>query len=108
MTRKLIIVLEEPYRRMTIDYLNCLFGGTQKSADHWNSILKNQIHKYFPNGLSSEELNASHNLKMKDPHNLSHLLNRIISLMGMKFSPYSRYVLDVDLKWKMFGTHEGR
>src|SRR5690242_11072863 len=39
--------LEEPYRRLVINYMNCVFGNTEASETYWNKDLKDDIKRNF-------------------------------------------------------------
>lgn len=41
------LALEEPYRRVAIDYLNLVFGNTEESDALWNGTLKANLMKKF-------------------------------------------------------------
>ena len=39
--------LEEPYRRLVIDYFNLVFGNTRISEEYWNQWLKKDLEVNF-------------------------------------------------------------
>jgi hypothetical protein len=47
---------EEPYKRSAIEFLNLVFGLSERSAVWWSSVLKPQLNSVFPSSLTSEEL----------------------------------------------------
>lgn len=50
--KELKIALQRPYITVVIDYLNLLLGQSPDSSNYWNTVLKGQISKNYPNGLS--------------------------------------------------------
>lgn len=69
--------LEEPYLRLIIDYLNLVFGNTQKSDEYWDTFLKKDVANNFEEALSPEE---EHNPNF-------HLKARLIDLIGTTNPP---------------------
>ena len=41
------LAMEEPYRRVAIDYLNLVFGNSDESDQHWNGTLRTNLTKKF-------------------------------------------------------------
>jgi hypothetical protein len=65
--------LEEPYLRLVIDYLNLVFGNTQKSDEYWDSFLKKDVTNNFEDALTPEEESSSSfhlKLRMFDPNEM--------------------------------------
>ena len=57
--------LEEPYLRLVIDYLNLVFGNTQKSDEYWDTFLKKDAEHNFEDSLTPEEFFPSFHLKSR-------------------------------------------
>jgi len=38
--KQIALPLEEPYRRLVIDYLNLVFGNTKNSDEYWDKWVK--------------------------------------------------------------------
>jgi len=57
--------LEEPYLRLVIDYLNLVFGNTQKSDEYWDTFLKKDVEHNFEDCLTPDELFPSFHLKSR-------------------------------------------
>eukprot|EP00029_Vermamoeba_vermiformis_P008493 TRINITY_DN3992_c0_g1_i1.p1 TRINITY_DN3992_c0_g1~~TRINITY_DN3992_c0_g1_i1.p1 ORF type:complete len:924 (-),score=198.60 TRINITY_DN3992_c0_g1_i1:32-2803(-) len=55
--------LEEPYRRLVIDYFNLVFGNTKNSDSYWDDFLKKDLLINFPASLHTAEATKDHNLK---------------------------------------------
>jgi hypothetical protein len=45
--KKLRKPLEEPYRKLVVDYLNLVFGNRPKSDEYWDTTLKREVMKKF-------------------------------------------------------------
>lgn len=101
--------LEEPYRRLVINYMNLVFSNTEVSDRYWNTDLKDDIKRNFirvkpksnkilifmnfsklNQALSKLELSSEWPLKPKvdgvpDKRFLLLLLKRLEKMLGMKF-----------------------
>eukprot|EP01105_Mastigella_eilhardi_P015608 TRINITY_DN3574_c0_g1_i1.p1 TRINITY_DN3574_c0_g1~~TRINITY_DN3574_c0_g1_i1.p1 ORF type:complete len:593 (-),score=166.43 TRINITY_DN3574_c0_g1_i1:44-1822(-) len=49
------IPLEEPYRRLIVDYMNLVLGNSEESAEFWNTPLKRDLKKKFARAVTAEE-----------------------------------------------------
>jgi hypothetical protein len=45
--KKLKKPLEEPYRRLVINYMNLVFGNSENSEKYWNLCIKDDIQRNF-------------------------------------------------------------
>lgn len=52
---RLRIPLEEPYRRLIVDYMNLVLGNSEESAEFWNAPLKRDLLKKFEHAITTEE-----------------------------------------------------
>eukprot|EP01114_Cavostelium_apophysatum_P005961 TRINITY_DN1714_c0_g1_i2.p1 TRINITY_DN1714_c0_g1~~TRINITY_DN1714_c0_g1_i2.p1 ORF type:complete len:511 (-),score=123.93 TRINITY_DN1714_c0_g1_i2:421-1953(-) len=83
--------LEEPYRRVVINYLNLVFGNCEDSDRYWNTHLKDDVKRNFCETLDGEEDSPTFPFKPRldgqlDSNFLSVLLNRVAVITGTKFS----------------------
>lgn len=67
MMKQVKLPIEEPYRRLLIDYLNLVFGSTKESDAYWNKWLKEDLTMNFENALSEKEMSPEFNLKVRLP-----------------------------------------
>ena len=61
--KEIAVPVDEPYRRLVVDYLNLVFGNTKQSEEYWDGVLKEDLRVNFPKSLSEEELSSSYSLK---------------------------------------------
>ncbi len=61
--RQLKVPLEQPYRKLLVDYLNLVFGESAKSTRYWNEKLKSKLQHKYPRALTTDESAAEHDLK---------------------------------------------
>lgn len=64
MMKKLRVPLEQPYRRFAVDYLNLVFGSSEKSTRYWSERLKPKLRAKFSDCLTLEESADSFCLKL--------------------------------------------
>jgi Translation initiation factor eIF3 subunit 135 len=60
--RQLRLPLDVPYRQLVVDYLNLVFGSSQRTYDYWNKEMSEQMVNYLsfdPQHLASDPLNPS-------------------------------------------------
>eukprot|EP01087_Luapelamoeba_hula_P012489 TRINITY_DN3487_c0_g1_i6.p1 TRINITY_DN3487_c0_g1~~TRINITY_DN3487_c0_g1_i6.p1 ORF type:complete len:703 (-),score=108.99 TRINITY_DN3487_c0_g1_i6:22-2130(-) len=91
--RKLGMPLDEPYRRIIIDFLNLLLGHNDQSEEYWAKNLKTSLIRKFELSLTEEEARPNFPLKcildyFSDNSMDGKLLlfNRIQKICGLKFS----------------------
>jgi hypothetical protein len=90
--KQIALPLEEPYRRLVIDYLNLVFGNTKNSDEYWDTWLKKDVENNFSHSLTDEEKASSYHLKLRrkdgdiDSDFLYDLLMRVTKMTGMKFN----------------------
>ena len=95
--KKLKKPLEEPYRKLVLDFLNEVFGTSQKSIDYWEQRIKKNLFQSFE-GFTEDSIPFSSNQSFK---------SKVISPVWKKYL-YSkteidlRYVIILRLQ-KMFG-----
>ena len=53
--KSLRLPLEEPYRRLVIDYLNLVFGESDRSDLYWNTVIRRNVVINFHDALSGDE-----------------------------------------------------
>jgi len=89
--KELKLALQEPYKDVVIDYLNTLFGTSERSKTYWNQHLKRLILTNFPVGLSIEESDVEYDLKGNyvATNSLCLLFRCIKKLTGLKFTSIS-------------------
>eukprot|EP01118_Nematostelium_gracile_P006177 TRINITY_DN1987_c0_g1_i1.p1 TRINITY_DN1987_c0_g1~~TRINITY_DN1987_c0_g1_i1.p1 ORF type:complete len:887 (+),score=181.40 TRINITY_DN1987_c0_g1_i1:68-2728(+) len=83
--------VEEPYRRLVVNYLNLIFGNTVESDQYWNFNLKVDCQKSFLLSLKPKEADSNHIFKPRvfgeiDTNFMQTLLMRIQKLTGIGFS----------------------
>ena len=61
--KSLRLPLEEPYRKLIIDYLNLLFGDSDRSDVYWNTVIRKNVQAHFHDALSAEECQEEFFLK---------------------------------------------
>eukprot|EP00005_Dracoamoeba_jomungandri_P001158 CAMPEP_0174259450 /NCGR_PEP_ID=MMETSP0439-20130205/8271_1 /TAXON_ID=0 /ORGANISM="Stereomyxa ramosa, Strain Chinc5" /LENGTH=540 /DNA_ID=CAMNT_0015343339 /DNA_START=1049 /DNA_END=2668 /DNA_ORIENTATION=- len=76
---------EEPYIKVMIDYLNLVFGNSQRSKDYWNNELKASILKTFFYVLpeDNEHVIHFHLLNLKQNVDLQFCLRSFLQAMGV-------------------------
>jgi hypothetical protein len=92
--RMLRLPLEEPYRRLVIDYLNLIFGNTKESDLYWNRWLKSDIQMNFLDALTEEEAAPEFNLKLRmgtwsgaiSIDFLTQVFERVKKMLGLQFN----------------------
>lgn len=92
--KALRIPLEEPYRRIVVDYLNLLFGESEKSDLYWNTVIRRSTVTNFPDALSLEEQQENFyikpmltNFSSPDCDGKYLLFCRIAAMSGLQISP---------------------
>lgn len=101
--KQLGLPLEEPYRRLVIDYLNLVFGNTKNSDEYWDEWLKKDLLFNFTDPLSEEESQPSFHLKVRvkgtdelDVKFLSRVFERVVKMMGLQFSQSRIYIFTTE------------
>jgi len=91
--RKLQLPLEEPYRRLVVDYLNLILGHNDQSEEYWANNIKMSLVRKFEYALSEEEEQQDFPLKclldvFSDIRIDGKLLlfNRLQKFCGLKFT----------------------
>jgi hypothetical protein len=91
--KQLKFPLEEPYRRIVIEYLNIVFGDCDASEEHWNTILKENVKKFYVDALNEKEMEKDYHIKTILTYFSSTeidgkylLFHRIQTMTGLKFS----------------------
>lgn len=91
--KQLKFPLEEPYRRLVIEYLNIVFGESEGSDEHWNTVLKENAKKFYVCCLTKEELSNEFHTKSiltsfssPEMDGKYLLFHRIKTMTGLKFS----------------------
>jgi tetratricopeptide (TPR) repeat protein len=93
--KQLKLPLEEPYRRLVIDYLNLVFGNHNLSDKYWNGWLKKDLIVNFTDALTPEEEAEEFDLKPRkrfvntlivDQDFMAFLFDRVRKMMNMRFS----------------------
>jgi hypothetical protein len=89
--RDLRVPLEQPYRRVVVDYLNTVFGNGAESRAYWAGSLKRRLHKSFMFGLSDRESQPSFDLQQLfvGTRHMCTLFERVATLSGFKFATAS-------------------
>lgn len=95
------VPLEEPYRRLVIEYLNLLFGESDRSDEYWNTVIRKNVQANFPDALTAEEASDNFFLKptltffsAEDVDGKYLLFCRIASMAGLKISAATRNDLE--------------
>jgi Clustered mitochondria/Translation initiation factor eIF3 subunit 135 len=69
-TRQTGAILEQPFRRVVVDYLNLVFSNSQESRDHWNNDIYHGILARYPGSfgidVSSASASASSSISASD------------------------------------------
>lgn len=89
MMKQLKLPLEEPYRRLVIDYLNLVFGSNKESDNYWNTWLKSDLIMNFEAALTEDEMRPDFHLKVREPAPRS-VPNAILEKMNQAASSASR------------------
>ncbi len=55
LVKSLRLPLEEPYRKLVVDYLNLLFGESDESDVYWNTVIRKNVMTNFYDALSLQE-----------------------------------------------------
>ena len=89
--RELRVPLEQPYRRVVIDYLNTVFGNGADSRAYWAGSLKRRLHKSFTFGLSHAESQPAFDMQalFHGKRHMCTLFERVVTLSGFKFASAS-------------------
>jgi len=61
--KQLKVPLEDPYRRLVVEYLNVVLGHSEQSEQYWERKIKPALQSIFIDALSDIEAKASYNLK---------------------------------------------
>jgi hypothetical protein len=61
--KQLKVPLEDPYRRLVVEYLNVVLGSSEQSEEYWERKIKPALQGSFLSALSDAEAKASYNLK---------------------------------------------
>jgi hypothetical protein len=93
--RKLKVPLEQPYRRLVVDYLNLVFGESAKSDRYWDLRLKKKLLQKFARALTPAETLVGHNLKKalaswsmpQQKSGRQMLFEKLRSMVGLQFAP---------------------
>jgi tetratricopeptide (TPR) repeat protein len=105
--KSLKLPVDEPYRRLVIDYLNLVFGESDASQAYWATEVKTQITVKYVRGLTSAERAAEFPLKT----NLSQfsrmdidgkyiMFMRVQKMSGLKFTTrLNNYLKDNPNNW---------
>lgn len=90
--KQLRLPLEEPYRRLVIDFLNLVFGNNKDSDVYWNKYIKEDLIANFTDPLSEQELEESYPLKVRtkegelDDTFINRVFERVQKMMGLQFA----------------------
>eukprot|EP01116_Phalansterium_solitarium_P015791 TRINITY_DN3523_c0_g1_i5.p1 TRINITY_DN3523_c0_g1~~TRINITY_DN3523_c0_g1_i5.p1 ORF type:complete len:415 (+),score=117.56 TRINITY_DN3523_c0_g1_i5:261-1505(+) len=92
--------MEEPYRRLVVNYMNLIFGHTGQSDSYWSGTIRDDITRNFTQALTPLELSvalfkprrvaadAGHDQQASplDTNFLLLLLQRFVKMTGIAFS----------------------
>ncbi len=85
--------LEEPYRKLVVDYLNLLFGESDQSDVYWNTVIRKNVMANFYDALSRDERSEGFFLKPtltyfsgEDVDGKYLLFMRIAAMSGLEMS----------------------
>jgi len=100
--RNLQVILEEPYRRVVVEYLNVVFGNSKASTTYWDEQLKCEVNAMYPEALSPDELEFAHFKELivtLNDHSMQYIFKRVVKMTGLIMSKSYReeVLLDPDV-----------